>query len=356
MLIKNRLEISVIMAVYNDEQYIREAIGSILNQSYKEFELLIIDDKSTDKTIDIIKSFKDKRIRLLRNKSNKGPAYSRNYGLLKAKGKYIAVLDSDDIAYKNRLKIQKKYLDEHKDVCLVGGNGEIIDEKGNRISIESQILDYISIRWRLLFRNAINGGTVMFRRNIALSMGGYEESLLQAEDYFLWIKMAESYKTVNISNVLSKIRINIKSLTRSKPEILHRCTYYIIQRNINKLIGKKISIEEAAFLNTSINNKIESKISRKCFIIYRDCLKKFVNNYFITAEQRNKISYLVLNDLLILARQCENERFKAISISYNYCKKYSPSTILSIWFIIFNARIILPIGIRKYFQKIRKFK
>ena len=103
-------KITVFMPVYNSERYLKEAIDSILNQSYKNFELLIINDGSTDSSIDIIKSYNDSRIKLINNDCNKGLPYTRNLGLKLAKGDYIAIMDSDDISYIHRLKKQIEFL------------------------------------------------------------------------------------------------------------------------------------------------------------------------------------------------------------------------------------------------------
>src|SRR3989344_9200868 len=115
---KIKPKISVIMSAYNVEKYIAESIESILNQTFRDFELIIINDASTDKTLDIIKGFmkKDKRLKLINNKKNLYATISRNKALRIAKGVYIAIQDSDDISLPNRLEVQKNYLDKKKAV------------------------------------------------------------------------------------------------------------------------------------------------------------------------------------------------------------------------------------------------
>lgn len=102
--------ISVIMTVYNGEKLLREAIDSILNQSYQEFELIIIDDGSTDSTLQIINSYHDPRIRLIENGQNRGQSYSRNLGIKQSQGEYIAIMDTDEIALPKRIETQYEYL------------------------------------------------------------------------------------------------------------------------------------------------------------------------------------------------------------------------------------------------------
>src|SRR5690606_28917246 len=103
--------VTVFMPVYNSEQYIREALESILNQTYQNLDILLVDDGSTDRSVEIIKSYQDTRIRLIQNEKNMGIPYTRNVGLKEAKGKYIAIMDSDDIAVSNRIERQIQYLE-----------------------------------------------------------------------------------------------------------------------------------------------------------------------------------------------------------------------------------------------------
>jgi glycosyltransferase involved in cell wall biosynthesis len=111
-------KITVFMAAYNSENYISDSIKSILDQSFSDFELLIINDGSTDLTVDIIEKFNDPRIRLVHNDKNRGLTYTRNVALTEALGEYIAILDSDDIAVKNRLELQYNFFQQHPEYAL----------------------------------------------------------------------------------------------------------------------------------------------------------------------------------------------------------------------------------------------
>lgn len=126
--------ISVILPVYNSEKYIEKTIRSVLNQTYEDFELLIIDDIPTDNTMSIVDSIHDDRIRIICNGENKGIAYSRNRGIECCKGKYIALMDYDDIALENRFEKQVAFLEDNPDVDVVGGRIRQIDEDDNFIS------------------------------------------------------------------------------------------------------------------------------------------------------------------------------------------------------------------------------
>ncbi|MDD4353774.1 MAG: glycosyltransferase family A protein, partial [Candidatus Nanoarchaeia archaeon] len=127
--------ISVIMSAYNTERYIAEAIESILNQTFKDFEFIIIDDGSTDDSLKIIKRYvkKDRRIKLIHNKKNIGLTKSLNKGLKIAKGQYIARMDADDISLPQRFQIQYDFLEKNKDIFLIGTTAFLIDDKGDRL-------------------------------------------------------------------------------------------------------------------------------------------------------------------------------------------------------------------------------
>src|SRR5690554_1467307 len=126
----NNPKITVFMAAYNAEAFIAEAISSILNQSFEDFELLVVNDGSIDKTVDVVHSFADPRIRLIHNEKNNGLVYTRNSALDEARGEYIAVLDSDDIAVPERLQLQYDYMIQYPKIALCGGHAALIDAQG----------------------------------------------------------------------------------------------------------------------------------------------------------------------------------------------------------------------------------
>ena len=115
----NQPKVSVLMTVYNSERYLHRAIESILNQTFRNFELIIVQDVSTDHSRDIIESFHDTRIRVIWNSVKRGLSHARNLGLEAARGDYVTVMDSDDVAYSDRLRIQSQFLDQNPGVCLV---------------------------------------------------------------------------------------------------------------------------------------------------------------------------------------------------------------------------------------------
>lgn len=208
--------VSVVMSVYNGEKYLQKAIESILNQTYKEFEFIIIDDGSTDSSLKIIKNYKDSRIILVENKVNKGLIYSLNKGFEIAKGKYIARMDCDDIAEKNRIKIQLDYMEKNSDVAITGTGVKIIFEGLPLISKKSNQNDeweYLKIK--SFFSTPFVHPTVMIRNDILKTKKlKYREEFKYAEDYGLWTDIIREEKCVNIKKNLLKYRIVKQSVTR----------------------------------------------------------------------------------------------------------------------------------------------
>ena len=195
------------MAAYNAAQYISESIQSILSQSFKDFELLIVNDGSTDHTVDVIGNFVDPRIRLIHNNSNKGLVYTRNVALREAKGEYIAVLDSDDIAMPERLENQYHFFIENPDFALCGGHGIVIDSQGEKINDNRLYVPIVSeiIKMKLLFLNTFVNSTVMYKTAVLRELNGYRE-FAPAEDYEFFIRIAAKYPVANLDQILVKYR------------------------------------------------------------------------------------------------------------------------------------------------------
>jgi len=208
-------KISVIMAVYNTEKYLDECVISILNQTFENFEFIIIYDISTDNSLKILRRYqkKDKRIILINNKKNMGPAGSRNIGIKMAKGKYIAIFDSDDIASENRFRIQYDYLEKNKDVFLVGGAAIKIDEWGKETTLYKPIIMEDKLKKAFLYSCPIHNPTVMFRNE---KIWFYREKFRSAEDYDLLLNLlSKGKRIVNIPNFLIKYREHSQSITLS---------------------------------------------------------------------------------------------------------------------------------------------
>ena len=232
------------MAVYNGEKYLREAIDSILNQTFTDFEFIIINDGSTDSTKDIILSYNDKRIKLINNEKNLFLATSLNKGIKLAKGKYIARMDADDISLPERFEIQYKFMEENQDIDICGTWFQMFGDE-NRIVKHPETND--EIKFAMFNNSALGHPTIIFNSRIK-PLFVYEEKQLGFEDYKLWLNLAISVKISNIQKVLLKYRWHNKNMTQT---IIEKNSHLIdniriqyikeqINVNINKNNAKKI--------------------------------------------------------------------------------------------------------------------
>jgi len=186
------VKVSILIPAYNGERFIKAAIDSVLNQTMQDFEVIAVDDVSTDKTWRILYDYAEKypdKFIAIKHDVNKGQAGSLNTALAKAKGKYICTLDVDDLYEKDKLDLQCKYLDEHRETAVVYTDGYYLNEDG------SQKTDYNSYEYdpHMLHRfNFIPNGSTMSRRLNILDVGGFDESLRTCQDYDLWLRMLDA--------------------------------------------------------------------------------------------------------------------------------------------------------------------
>jgi len=208
--------VSVVMPAYNAEKYISEAIESILNQSFKDFEFIIIDDGSTDKTWEIIQNYakKDERIVPIKNEANINVSQTRNKGIYLAKGKYIVWADSDDTSLPERIKKQVDFMEGNKEVGLCGSFMEFFgysEKKSLR-----KYSDKDEVLRKLIFRqNPVAQPACIMRTDVLKKSGNYP-NLPLSEDLFVFFKMGEISKFSNIQEVLVRYRVHSGSLTNSR--------------------------------------------------------------------------------------------------------------------------------------------
>ena len=187
--------ITVLMPVYNGESYLREAIESILNQTFPDYEFLVVNDGSTDSSPEIVKEYavEDARIRLIDNRLEKGIVGALNTGLNEAKGDYVARMDADDISLPHRLAEQVRFMDDHPEVGVCGTWMSTIEDGGSRLWF-SFPADHERIKIGLLFYTPLAHPTVMIRRAYFEKYGlRYEECFEHAEDYELWTRCVDLF-------------------------------------------------------------------------------------------------------------------------------------------------------------------
>ena len=206
--------VSVLMPVYNGERYLREAVESILNQTFTDFEFIVINDGSTDGSADLLRAYDDPRLRLI-EQANVGLTRSLNRGIALARGEYIARMDADDISLPTRLQMQIEFLGNHPTVGLVGTSVIHFDVDGKMIMEKLLLTESARIKEALLSANQLCHGSVMFRRECLEKVGGYREEFKHVEDYDLWLRIAEHYEVANLATLLYKWRFTADGISVS---------------------------------------------------------------------------------------------------------------------------------------------
>jgi glycosyltransferase involved in cell wall biosynthesis len=238
--------VSIVMPVYNAAPYLAEAIRSILAQTWADFELIVVDDASTDRSPDLIQSFPDPRIRCVRNDQNLGVAATRNRGVLLARGEFVAQMDPDDVAHPRRIAEQVAFLRAHPDVGLCGA------KDGTR-RVMKMPLDHEEIRVTLLFHSSFAQPTVMARRRLLVEDGLlYNETYRNMEDYDLWCRLVDKTRTANLNQVLLDYRCHNHQLSReysqSQSELLGKLHRQTLAKLVPDLSEADLALHHHIFL------------------------------------------------------------------------------------------------------------
>ena len=214
------VKVSIIIPVYNGERYVSEAIDSVLNQSYKDFEIIVIDDDSKDNTSNILRTY-GKKIRW-KSQENKGQASALNEGIKMAKGRYIAYLDADDVCLPERFENQVEYLDAHSNVGLVYSDFYQINGNGETQRI---MKSHPHDKFVLLQNNYIPRSTVMHKRECLNGVGLFDESITGDDDWDMWIRISERFGMGYIGKPLVKYRVHKGNISLLRPKRLDRGRY-----------------------------------------------------------------------------------------------------------------------------------
>lgn len=315
-------KISVIMPVYNGEKYLKEAIDSVLSQTFKDFELIIINDYSTDSTIDIINSYSDKRIVLINNEENLGIAKTLNKGIDISKGKYIARMDADDICYLHRLERQYNFMERNRDIGMCGSNVEVFTNDTIRLHVCPQ--QHNEIKVLQIFNSAFTHPAVMIKKEILDKYNlRYDEFYEGMEDYELWIRMSRVTKLANIDEVLLKYRSHSNQVTKNITKDQLEKMRLIRKRTLNE-IGLNFNEDDTELLLLYSTNKIYNYPNRilEVFNLFERIIKD--NDKSKTYDQKTLkdiISYNVYWSIL----KYKNEY--GVKLNYKrYKKLMSPIT------------------------------
>lgn len=284
------------MPVYNSVKYVAEAVESLLSQSFTDFELIIINDASTDASAGVLKNFKDGRIKLINNDQNKGVVFSRNRGLAEARGRFIAQFDSDDVAMPGKFEKQINFLNKNPDFGMVGSWVRMIDSEGKmmkekwRLPAKPELIQAI-----MLFRNYFVQSTVVARRD-AIPKGGYKADFDVGEDYMMWIEIAKNYKVWNFPEYLINYRMHGMSIMNLDTNRVKNRVQLIFKELLNELkinvAGNNVDTHEIIKGHDPIENietlkRIEEHLkliilqNRRAKVYDEKALKKVVFNRWL---------------------------------------------------------------------------
>ena len=249
--------VSVLMSVYNGEEYLKAAIDSIIEQSYSDFEFIIIDDGSTDSTHKIISNYDDKRIVCIHNEKNLGLTPSLNIGIKAANGKYIARQDADDISLADRLKKQVVFMEEHPEIGVLGTQMDVINEKGEKTNVYNLPCKHSEIVWQLLFGRSFAHPSVIIRKKTLDLIKGYNPDFIHSEDLALWTSLVGLTKFANLSDRFVSYRATSGSISVKQANTQYSNTLLLRQLLISKTLGREVSIQDVEHI-TKFQNSIKS--------------------------------------------------------------------------------------------------
>lgn len=228
-------KITVLIPVYNRAQYVTAAIDSMLRQSFTNFELLLIDDGSTDDSVQRIQTYTDPRIRLVCNERNRGIPHTRNRGLALARGEYVAMLDSDDVATPERLAQQVAFLDRHRDYAVIGSWVRVMNEMHRRPRpIGILPVAAADVQSRLLFHCSLSQSSIMARTSV-LRDCGYREDFPVSSDFELWVRLAKIAKLANLPQFLVDRRLHEKRVTSAHAQLVKEAKLRIFRSQLTDL-------------------------------------------------------------------------------------------------------------------------
>ena len=298
-------KVTVLMPVYDGEKYLREAIDSILSQTFTDFEFLIIDDGSSDRTVNIIHSYEDTRIILIKNETNLGLVATLNRGLSLAKGEYIARMDADDISFCDRLDQQVSFLDSNPEVSLLGTNAQVIDAKGNLKDVCHIVSGDKLLKWQMCYDCPFIHPTIMMKKSTASIVDGYTCDVIKGrekysgEDYDLWRRIENISHIDNLQNILLYLRKHENNTT-----VIYREEHIRNAAIINNLVIQKyinVTFEETypIFTNQYQNSQEILKSISLISKLYQEFIKKqplpYLIKKIISQDTAKRILDLVSN-------------------------------------------------------------
>lgn len=319
--------VSILMPVYNAEPYLSEAIQSMLNQTYADFELIILDDCSTDRSAEVVQTFSDARIVYHRNEVNSGLANNLNTGLKLATGKYIARMDGDDISLPHRLQTQVDFLESHPDIDLCSCAMQMFGAD-NQLWIRDRDPEQVKIT--MMFYSAVLHASSVFRRDVFEKNNlYYKQETFPAEDYDLWARAAFFCRMVNLPDVMYLYRMHRTQVTSTDPRSAEKCREIQI-----RYLSKALPVLSEKEIVDFVDGFIAYKISEIAEI-------KVVKNHYLKIVKANA-SVLFFDKKLLNVRL--NKYFQ--QQVYTFLQQYkirSFSDLIQYWGVILELRPLLVV-------------
>lgn len=290
--------ISVLMTAYNAQEYLGEAIDSIINQTWNDFEFIIVDDGSTDGSLKILNEYKDERIKVIVSEKNGGVAYARNIGLAKCTSKYVAIMDADDVSSLNRLEKQYSFLEKHPEIDGVYAKFKCIKNNGEILQEERPIAyyNYNFVKASMILNNVVANCGMMFKRQIVVDYGlKYDETWKIGSDYKFWCDYIQYGKIVGMNEVLWYYRLRNDSVY-----------------NGSDLLDKKKCEKKMKLYNFEIYGLIFTEEEREILIKVFDTQG--------TIESRNEM-ILLYDAMLSMVVQLEQSKFDFVKEMKVLCRK-----------------------------------
>jgi hypothetical protein len=315
--------VSVIMPVFNGERYLPEAIDSVLAQTFVDFELLVVDDASTDGTRALIEKYaaKDTRIRARFMEVNSGAIGARNEALRLSKADLIANMDADDVSLPGRFAAQVEFLHRHPDIAAVGSYVRVVDEYGALHSTKRYPTNSALAAWALFFFNSLAHPAVMMRRQELLDAGAYPEASrgTWAEDYDLFTRMSRRAGLANIPAVLLHYRQSSQNTTSRHWERQEQEASRIVQRSVREFTDIDIALEDAAALrglSTGSYPSSDADIVRLAGVLETLCRRFLAANSYSDRDRRRVRLDAAVKICLLASLSVRSARSQAVRLAW----------------------------------------
>lgn len=337
--------VTILMPCFNGSPFLRDTLKSLLKQTFKDYELLIINDCSTDDSLETIRSFTDPRIRVHTNSVNMGQTKSLNVGLHIARGKYIVVNDADDYSLPKRIEAQLDFITEHPEYPVVGCSAYIMDREGKIRRTFLRPTDQREIKIQLLSETPMTHGAVMMDRGFILSQGGYNEDFRICQDFELWSSIIrKGHRIANLPDILVTIRHYMDSFSFRERDTQTLDNAKIIKANIKTLCGLEVSLKDA--IRQRIFFTAPESLSGEDFSAAETLFKKeylclknqeAFGDAFLSKNLAQKLMKPFAK--LAIARLSQGCRKDARQIAAHFLREYGKDRLLRlIWLLSFTPR------------------